>query len=371
MLSIAVTFVRGENGEYGGKEFPPGPSRLLQAMIAGVQDDTWVRPAIEAFETLPPPEIYAVPIQQVNQYDYQAYVPNNDDTVPHTNSEKKQENRVRLFRASGPHVVYVWKEFPAELVDIVRHAVSQICSLGRSMDLVIASLCEEVPGATFDHYVPADLHMSGDTVQLWNPVSGFFKSVESKFCNGGRCSRVKVKYVSYCRNPKPLPSFAVFDLMQLDRVRKMAVPVWRAVHVAEWVRHAAMAASPEGTKLISGHIKGNNRVSILPLPSVGMHVDDKVRRVMITEPPGSDGRVVADLKQCLNGKTLTMRTGRAFAICRFPTNPILSYLGIPGTAKRCGRPSPRVSCPDMMTVTLGNATGLSAECSSKRTIHNQ
>jgi hypothetical protein len=59
-MFASVTFINDEGGEYGGVEYPPSPSRFVQAIIAGTQGDAKFMPLLQHLESIAP-RIYATP----------------------------------------------------------------------------------------------------------------------------------------------------------------------------------------------------------------------------------------------------------------------------------------------------------------------
>jgi CRISPR-associated protein Csb2 len=310
MLYITVTSL---TGEYGGKEFPPAPSRLLQAAIAGVQGDSRIFPAIQVLEHLQPPEIFSR--AEIGRYEYSSFVPNNDDSMAHEKTRK--QNRRRILETFGPHVIYVWGDFPSEMLEGIKYGISNVYALGLQGDLVRASASDnrpEVP-TCFDRWVPDDGQMTGATEELYTPVAGFLDSVLEKY--QGRRNDIRVRRTIYRRNPKQQAAMAVFDLRDVLTGERFSVPIWKAAVVAEWVRHAAAKAMPEFAEGISGHTNDGRRLSILPLPSIGHeHADMRVRRVMVVEADG-DGQIIASARVSLNGQKLIDEDGNVICYLSF------------------------------------------------------
>ena len=96
-LCIAATFLAGR---YHGKEWPPSPARLFQALVAGARTGTYrqqwpaVEPLLRILEQLPAPEIIARNAERLSGY--RISVPNND-----TDRAAKEWAVGREFDASG------------------------------------------------------------------------------------------------------------------------------------------------------------------------------------------------------------------------------------------------------------------------------
>src|SRR5437868_5781542 len=114
-----ITFINDESGEYGGVEFPPSPSRFVQAIIAGTQGDQNYLPLLRYLETVAP-RIYAT--REFASYTYQTYVPKNSwDVQRGQNFEQRNASspkvvNSRIFSGAGVHVAYEY-DVPQELVN--------------------------------------------------------------------------------------------------------------------------------------------------------------------------------------------------------------------------------------------------------------
>src|ERR1039458_455450 len=127
---IDVNFVAGE---YGGVEFPPAPTRLLQAIVAG-SGETYTD-LLRSLE-VQTPVIYAS--RDYTHLNYASYVPNNDEHLEHANAASKKKITQRL---GDLRVVYEYNVSP-ELIPVLRDAVGSMQALGRAGDWVIARAVE-------------------------------------------------------------------------------------------------------------------------------------------------------------------------------------------------------------------------------------
>jgi CRISPR-associated protein Csb2 len=301
-LHISVRFTRNignYHGVYEGKEFPPAPSRLLQAIVAGTEGDARCK-VVQALETLPPPEIFTAPQSEIAESSNITFVPNNESELIHTKARKLQH--FRMFKTNRVHVAYAWGEVSPSLFEQVRDAVSCVGVLGKSMDLAVATVNEAMPEGSFDRWVPDD---SGG-VAIYTPVTGFLNSVLEKYRNGGK-GDLRLRPTWYRRNPETVTPRVIFDLMRPDREATLPEPLWNTAIVAAWVRHAAIQTLPPQFKAaVAGHgVDDQHRVSILPLPMPGDYSDGKIRRVAIV---GELAAIVA-VRRVLNGKPLTNDKG--------------------------------------------------------------
>src|SRR5258707_6247545 len=121
-LSIAVTF---PTGRYHGREWPPSPARLFQALLAGVMTgryrEQWevARPVLEWLERQPAPVIVAGEAPATKKY--RLAVPNNDMDIAGREWHKGRPFDVASLRTlktvtpreiendGGPDVRYLWR----------------------------------------------------------------------------------------------------------------------------------------------------------------------------------------------------------------------------------------------------------------------
>src|SRR6266566_4079429 len=259
---IDVRFVAGE---YGGVEFPPAPSRLLQAVIAATSD-CYIS-LLRHLETQTPVIYASLDFAHV---DFATYVINNDDSLEHANAGVKK--KIVLRRSDNLRVVYEYNVAP-ELFPILCEAVKQIQALGRAGDWVLATAVENVDVTTLDKFEPRE----NGSLSLNMPVSGFVDSVFGKFNNG---TALKLTSVRYAKNAGSPHSNELFDLTD-------PVPLEHASHVVSWIRHSAMKRLPA----ISGHGDHDSRVTITPIPTLDF-MDNMIRRVIVTAPDAVTGRMV-------------------------------------------------------------------------------
>src|SRR5438128_1347278 len=98
-MFASVTFISDDCGEYGGVEFPPSPSRFVQAIVAGTQGDEKYMPLLRHLETAAP-NIFAT--RDFSSYKYSTYVPKNSwdaqrgQTFEQRNASSRKQVSVRL-----------------------------------------------------------------------------------------------------------------------------------------------------------------------------------------------------------------------------------------------------------------------------------
>jgi CRISPR-associated protein Csb2 len=128
--------------------------------------------------------------------------------------------------------------------------------------------------------------------------------------------------------------YAAFNLLPIDpgdnRPRKSFAQT-DADHVAAMLRHAACQAATNdladwrdaewAERFVAGHgphasVESFARFSYLPLPSIGgPHPDGMIRRALIAETAGGDGRSAAWVRQRLNGLALRNEKNDTDAAC--------------------------------------------------------
>jgi hypothetical protein len=245
-------------------EFPPAPSRLLQAIIAAT-GDRYIN-LLRHLETQTP-VIYAS--SEFARVDFATYVINNDEKLDHINAsnQKKIVQRVGDLR-----VVYEYNIAP-EMLAILREAVKQIQALGRVGDWVLAMAAENIDVSGLDKFEPRETGL----ITLNMPVSGFVDSVFARYEKG---TALKLTSARYAKNAGSPNVNVLFELTE-------PVPLEHASHLVSWIRHAAMKHLPN----ISGHSGHDSRVVITPVPTLDFN-DNMIRRVIVTAPDAVGGKIV-------------------------------------------------------------------------------
>jgi CRISPR-associated protein Csb2 len=258
---IDVNFVAGE---YGGVEFPPSPTRLLQAIVAG-SAETYA--ALLRLLELQTPVIYAS--RDYTRLDYATYVPNNDEHLEHANAASKK----RIIQRLGDLRVAYQYDIVPELFPVLRDAVGSMQALGRAGDWVNARATETVDVSRLDTFEPRE---SGSIV-LRTPVTGFIDSVFRRFKNG---TALRLTTTRYAKNAGSARSNVLFELTE---------PVRReyASHLVSWIRHAAMTRLPD----ISGHGEHERRLVVTPITTLDYNMG-MIRRTVVTAPDEVTGRTV-------------------------------------------------------------------------------
>lgn len=322
-LLIAVRF---HDGRYHGVgDWPPSPARLFQALVAGAAHGGVVaeadRTALKWLEALAPPAI-AAPAHRTGQ-GFVSFVPNNDlDAVggdPRRVSEIRTAKAIkpRLFDASSPFL-YLWRfEEGAEKAEIVCRIAERLYQLGRGVDMAFAAgeLLEDGDAekrfAIYDGaiYRPAKAGVG----KLFScPVRGSLESLESRFAKTRKRFSMEGKGRAakqlFTQSPKPRfaptayespPARLLFDLRTTDEKAEFAAwPLAAVVALVELVRNAAAQKLSEAIGAHAAAIERifigrnatdadkNQRLRILPLPSIGhRHASRAIRRILVEIPP--------------------------------------------------------------------------------------
>ena len=385
MTTLRIT-VAWLDRRYHGREWPPAPYRLYQAMIAGCARAARGDPALEAalrhLETLAPPDITAPAVDAATETT--VAVPHNDadlvlalhargeTAMARAQAAKSRTRRSRRARHVEGTVAYDWQATPetaAHRTALARIARS-VTALGLGIDLATAhgSLhAKPPPGAPGMRYSPAPAARRNLRV----PWPGAFDALEAAYrANRARIGagvvagprEAPVRTVGYaCAFEPPPVRCAAFALRTGDD-RPLGVDGTRAFAVAAMVRHAvggaARAAGLDQSVIseLMGH-GGENRIRVQPLPTVGhRHADGQLRRVLLTTPLGVAPDAWREVVARLAGRALVPEHARAPAGMLAPLHPGDAVLRrftaestrwttatpvvLPGCDHRRGRPRP-------------------------------
>jgi len=305
----------------GAPEWPPAPARVFQALVAGAALGKHVPAplitALQWLEQLPPPLI-AAPARRLGQA-VSMFVPNNDaDTLPDptdvSSIRTAKQVQPSLFDGNTP-LLYAWPlpdgDAPAQTLAEAAHSVYQ---LGRGVDIAWADAqvvdrdeledrLRAFPGAV---HLPAPGAADGPTWPCPKPGSvdsllarhgaprlrteGAGKKARTLFTNAPKPSFATVSYAAV-RRP------VLYDLRDRHDLSTWPVPLRAASILVAQIRDAAAArlarAVPEANASIERCLLGrvpegqpgvplNQRIRILPLPSIGsVHADQAIRRVLV------------------------------------------------------------------------------------------
>lgn len=337
MTHALLVTVRFHDGRYHGldnrkaSEWPPAPSRVFQALMAGAARGASIpgetQAALDWLEMLPPPVIAAP--RGVTGKRYVNFVPNNDlDAELSKGKEPDLEKAVAKTRVgkqfqpihfdSRTPILYCWRFDDGESqAKAICDAANGLYQLGRGIDMAWAEAAvidsDEADRRLLRHggivYRPA-----GNGIvrrELLCPRPGLrhdlmeqFNGTRTKFRTGGTNRKPVLLYV---QPPKPRlskvaygspPRRFVFDLRPGDDQGSFAVQELRsAAELVQVVRDEAAArlrdALPDLADEIERYLIGRGardadkeaRVRIVPIPSVGGdHADLAIRRLVAYVP---------------------------------------------------------------------------------------
>jgi CRISPR-associated protein Csb2 len=377
-MTALVLQVRLHDGRYHGQgDWPPSPARLFQALVAGAGLGGPIgnaeKQALEWLEKLAPP-LVAAPLAWRPRRGVVVYMPNNDSDAIAGDPLRMPEIRTAtktlrpyLFDATVPFL-YAWR-LAGETADESRaHAICSLAEclyqLGRGIDMAWAwgevlddrdldELFTTFPGRLFRPSAGASF------TTLPSPCPGSLESLERRhrafgarfrYVMDGRAVKVvfrrppgpRFRDVSYdnppsrqlyeLRDPIAEASFAPWTLERVSSlvlaVRDAAVAnLQRAMpHVSAQIQRILVGRKPDGTN--DG--PPEDRVRIIPLPSVGhVHADREIRRVLIEVPPTCPLRA-ADVHWAFSGlDVVDFDTGEIKAVLiRTDNVGFLSHYGV-------------------------------------------
>ncbi len=313
---------------HGVPEWPPAPARLFQALVAGaaplLRGAPELQEALRWFEQLPAPTIGA-PRHWLGQ-EVTLYVPNNDLDSVGGNPERLAEIRApksvrpRLLGDSVPFV-YLWPfDEPSPHAEQITSLAHRIYQFGRGMDMAWATaevLDDTACSKLLDSYEGL-VHRptpGGSNNSLASPCAGTFDSLQRRF--EAHAVRFRVEGVGrsvtqvFVQPPKALfrrvaydcpPARWQFDIRPAGVMERFApVALQRAHEFVVRARDAAIArlvSAGAAQDLVEAVLLGRRpgeperipqeqRVRLIPLPSVGhTHSDVLVRRLLVEVPQG-------------------------------------------------------------------------------------
>lgn len=333
-MSTLVIYVRLYDGRYHGEgDWPPSPARLFQALVAGVglggplgHDE---KQALQWLEKQNAP-IIAAPLAWQARRGVLFYMPNNDsDSIGGDPARiAKIRTATKVFRPymfdAGVPFLYAWSltsEDDVNSANRIRSLAERLYQFGRGIDMAWAwgevlddeeldELLAKYPGRVFR----PSAGQSKTTLPC--PCSG---SLESLIRRHGAYSE-RFRYMKDSKAVKVIfrtPPKARFRTVSYDsppsrQLYELRAPTadaafapWPLVRASALVvalRDRAVArlndALPDrkaniGRVLIGRKPDGTNdgspedRVRIIPLPSIGhVHADREIRRLLIEVPPG-------------------------------------------------------------------------------------
>ena len=328
-LNLTVTFATGRYHGRGGEEeleFPPSPSRLFQALIAGshcgayglVHADKRDQ-ALRWLESLEPP-VLEVPAGREGGRGMTNYVPNNDNRmplahVPNSGHVRTAKPLLAMAFPAGSEMLYRWR------FEGVREAIESaevICSMAR----LVTHLGQHQDTVYVRGEVSADATASGQAAVMLpvekkdgacsSPKAGALDAYRQRYeawLNGGSKDDVPVPSRRVDYRPPGTISFdapmAVFELWQRidDEDKRLPYDPRRLREPAAMVRHAMiewLAARPAfrehygaelTSRLIAGHEAGEQHraqfngahIACVPIPTMREEgeYDGLIRRVLL------------------------------------------------------------------------------------------
>jgi len=312
-LCISISFL---SNSYEGKEWPPSPTRLFQALVAtahqGKQNlNESETTALEWLENLSPPKIIASEAFQGSRY-LQWGLRNNLDEIAKSWTKEKGNHNIpiskllenlrsrgdrritdhlvlihkegrspRFLIHNGPHVSYVWslgqQSTNQEILSAVCKLVNKMFILGRGEDLVTA-WCRVVEDIK-------EIKQEGKTYVFREKINGAYaiprKGLLKELLESHRTT-VQTHRIIYRRIPVPenvirgeyiradVKDFLVYrprDPEYLEKLIDIRCDLTAEISTAlkEATRHA-----------------GGDGLSFYPLPTIGPHADGRIRRILVT-----------------------------------------------------------------------------------------
>ena len=315
MTTLRIT-VEWLGGAYHGREWPPSPLRLYQAMLAGYAVHRRGDPAFEAalrhLETLPAPVVTAPVVE--SETEVTASVPNNDgDRVlallarrrpggARTLASKLRTRRTRCVRRFTGVVTYDWTATPETVprFEAIATMAGCVVAVGHGIDTALARavLTEHAAPAPGVRYEPD----GGGSHVLDVPWPGAFDALERRYRAERRRiagdtvamvpepERRAVRYRSALEPPRL--RCAAFALLG-PHGRPVAFAGTRAMEATAMVRNAVGRAAriagldARTRSALMGHGDEVERLRVQPLPDVGhRRADGRIRRVMLVAAPG-------------------------------------------------------------------------------------
>jgi CRISPR-associated protein Csb2 len=341
MKRYLAIHVRTYEGRYHGDgDDLPSPFRLFQALVAGAGIsgplDEQTKSALAWLESLPDGPIIAAP-RTVRGQSVSMFMPNNDLDAKAGDVRRMGETRLatkvwrpRLFDANIPFV-FVWRfDGDDAKAKVICKLADKLYQFGRGVDMAWA--CAEIVDDTdldsllieYDGVVSRPGRTNG---RVRCPGSGSLESLNDRY--RARRFRYESGQRVFVKPPEPNyrqfayespPARHVFDLRSTTNMeRRVDWPLARVSVLVTAAREAARAhlsaAMPSRTNEIDRHLIGRkpdgsnavpaeNRVRIIPIPSIGMHHADRAIRRLLVEVPGACPLRNDDVRWAFSGAEL-------------------------------------------------------------------
>jgi CRISPR-associated protein Csb2 len=343
-LILNVTF---PFGRFHGREFPPSPSRLFQALIAGSHRGVYIRQNVEArdralewLENIAPPVIETCEAGMFGA-DVTNYVPNNDNSFAHNKTAKSM-----LAFVLGEEGVlrYIWHLPDSEQIKVNAEVVCAMARLvthlghGQDAGFIMGEILDDgytakAPIGARVVFQPKEQKGGGWTVPRAGALAAYKKRYE-RFLETGNAHAVNVplRQVMYVTDDTidlscPYALFEILDLLDADKFfsfdgRDLRQP-------AGMVRHAVTEffdsvkgkrfRAHYGEDLISRKVYGHElqvegeqskpvnhpHLAFIPIPN--LYPDGRIRRVLLAGfgfESETDRELFADIARNLNGAEL-------------------------------------------------------------------
>jgi CRISPR-associated protein Csb2 len=342
ILNVAFPF-----GRFHGGEFPPSPSRLFQALIAGSHRGIYIRQnaeardrALEWLESIAPPTIEACRAEMFGE-GATNYVPNNDNSFAHNKTAKS----MRAFVLGEESVLrYIWQLPDSEQskanAEVVCAMARLVTHLGHGQDAVFVrgeildgNNTTEAPVGARAVFQPKEQKGGSWTVPRTGALAAYKKRYETFLKTGNsHAVNVPLRQVLYVTDDTidlgcPYALFEMRDWLNEDKFfsfdgRDLRQP-------AGMVRHAVMEffdsvkgkrfKAHYGEELISRKVYGHEpqvegeqskpaghpHLAFVPLPSLyPPQPDGRIRRVLLAGfgfESEMDRELFADIARNLNG----------------------------------------------------------------------
>jgi CRISPR-associated protein Csb2 len=332
-LRITVTFldIQCHASKGGEPEWPPSPLRLFSAMVAGCHWGRGTQPldpdddeAFRWLEKQQPPTIIAPEGKPGTQRIF--YVPHSrydiqQRPVPGLQPLRASKLAIPCIIPEMAQVHYLWtvRQGDEKLALRIVEKARGVTGLGWGIDHVVACghLSSEDRPPTTDHeaIVWEPLRSAHpDALQLRVPTRGTLDSLLDPSPQRAGSHRVNDELCQYWPRHSPLRHYAAFTISKkacshTDLARVAAMTRHVAITAADEDPHALPGGAAITRSYVAGHVpKGERparRFSYLPLPSIGHpHADGAVRRVIVAEHPGGDGRLAEWASWKLHGRHL-------------------------------------------------------------------
>jgi len=310
---ISVNFL---SNFYEGKEWPPSPSRLFQALVATAFRHKLPSfeeiKALEWLETLPPPQIVACEAPPRSEYQQWGLENNLDEIAKKWVKEKEAQiipipKILEILRASGvrevtdhvvllpprspkflprngPHVAYIWEldksSVDKGILESICKLANKISHLGRGEDLVAAW------GRLIDDI--SEVKTIGETYIFQEKASGMH-AVPQK----GLFKELQANYQTYtiaARNKVPIgriptPENVIWgDYVKLEEKNFLLYRLRDPVIEKDISIRCELIAeiSTNLLKSVSEFATEEEQLLFSPLPTIGSHADGRIRRILVT-----------------------------------------------------------------------------------------